>query len=425
LALFLGAWLGLPGFRSRLSPVALLAWNVLFILALAFALLLRQPRFSAAAVYPLYAADPDLVARIAFWAMLVLHPVIYADFALLTGALHSSRPSPRRLAAGFGLSAVFLLLLALGQIFTTVYDYIPVIGPWFRDRFWLLMIFPAVVAALSLLLVKRDASVANQKSTFQPGWIVAGVIVAGASILLAGLSAARPSPAPKGDVIRVLTYNIQQGYGKNGEKSFKKQLDVIRQLAPDVIGLQETDTARIAGGNSDIVRSFADGLAMYSYYGPTPVSGTFGVALLSRSPIRNPRTFFMPSRGEQTACIEADIAVGNALVRVLVTHLDNDGALAQQRLVIDRASGNASGAALVIAVGDFNFNASTEQYRQTTTVLDDSWVTAEERIVDPGAPDPAGRIDHIFVSRNTRVVRNRYLPEGPSDHPGMLAELAW
>jgi endonuclease/exonuclease/phosphatase family metal-dependent hydrolase len=425
LAVFLGAWLGLSGLRGRLSPGSLFAWNALFILALALTLVSRQPPFSAAASFPLYAAEPDLAARIAFWAMLVLHPVIYADFAILAGALHSSRPSPRKLAAGFGVSAVVFLLLALGQIFTTVYDYIPVIGPWFRDRFWLVTVVPAAIATLSLLLVKRGPSATSGTSPVRPGWLVAGALVAGSAILLAGLSAARPVPAPKGDVLRVLTYNIQQGYGKSGEKNFKRQLEVIRGLSPDVIGLQETDTARIAGGNSDLVRWLADGLAMYSYYGPTPVSGTFGVALLSRFPIRNPRTFFMPSRGEQTACIEAEIVAGDAPVHVLVTHLDNDGALAQQRLVIEQASRDAAGAALVIAMGDFNFKASTEQYRQTTAVLDDSWVTAQERIVDPGAPDPAGRIDHIFVSRNARVVRIRYLPKGPSDHPAMFTEVAW
>ena len=116
---------------------------------------------------------------------------------------------------------------------------------------------------------------------------------------------------------------------------------------------------------------------------------------------------------------------GGQLVGVLVTHLDNDGALPQQRLVIDRASRDAVGAAFVIAMGDFNFDASTEQYRQTAAALDETWVTAQERVVDPGASDPGGRIDHIFVSRNTRVVRCRYIPEGPSDHPGVLAELAW
>jgi endonuclease/exonuclease/phosphatase family metal-dependent hydrolase len=425
LALFLGAWLVVPGIRGRLSLPVLFAWNVLFILALAYMLLLRQPGFSATAAYPLYASEPDLMAHMAFWVMLVLHPVVYADFALLAAALCVGRPSPRRLAAAFGLGAVFLLLLALGQIFTTVYDYVPVIGPWFRDRFWLVMVLPALAAAFSLLLLKREAPVETRKPSLRPGWLAAGVIVAGASILVAGLTAAHPAPAPRGATLRVLTYNIQQGYGKTGEKSFKKQLEVIRRLAPDVIGLQETDTARIAGGNSDIVRLFADGLSMYSYYGPTPETGTFGVALLSRWPILNPRTFFMPSRGEQTACVEADVAAGGKLLQVLVTHLDNDGALPQQRLVIDRAVEGSASAPLVIAMGDFNFNASTEQYRETTAVLDDSWVTAQERIVEPGAPDPAGRIDHIFVSRSTRVVRSRYIPEGPSDHPGMFAELAW
>lgn len=181
----------------------------------------------------------------------------------------------------------------------------------------------------------------------------------------------------------------------------------------------------MAGRNSDIVRYFSDGLGMYSYYGPTPISGTFGVALLSRYPIRNARTFFMPSRGEQTACIEADLVVGNATVRVLVTHLDNDGALPRQRLVLDRATSAAAGGALTIAMGDFNFDPASELYRQTTEVLDDSWLTAQERIVDPGASGPAGKIDHIFVSRNTRVLTARYIPEGPSDHPGMVAALTW
>ena len=133
----------------------------------------------------------------------------------------------------------------------------------------------------------------------------------------------------------------------------------------------------------------------------------------------------MPSRGEQTACIEADVAVGDSLVHVLVTHLDNDGALPQQRLVIERATEGAAGRALSIAMGDFNFDSKSEQYRHTTAVLDDSWLTARERIVEPGAPDPAERIDHIFVSRNARVLSARYIPEGPSDHPGMYAEVAW
>ncbi len=424
LALFLGSWLGVPGFRRVLSPVVLLCVNLLFIVSLALALLLRQPHFTATTLYPLYAAAPDAAARIAFWAMLVLHPVLYADFALMADALFSGRPSPRKIATGFGLGAVLLLLLSFAQIFTTVYDYIPVVGPLFRNQFWLVTIIPAVLAALALLLVARPTA-AGVASDGRPGWLIAALVVAGASVLLAGLSSARPTPAPLKSSLRILTYNIQQGYSATGQESFLAQREVIRRLDPDIVGLEESDTARIAGGNADVVRFFADGLGMYSYYGPLPESGTFGVALLSRHPIRNARTFFMPSRGEQTACIEADVDAGGRLLRVLVTHLDNDGALPQQRLVIDAATRGAAGVPLAISLGDFNFDPTTEQYRQTAAVLDDAWVTAQERTVEPGASDPAASIDHIFVTRAARVLHARYVPEGPSDHPGMFAEVAW
>ena len=276
-----------------------------------------------------------------------------------------------------------------------------------------------------MLLLKRDRTEVSRPSGVRPAWLAGAVVIAAGAVLLSGVTGARPTQARAQTSLRILTYNIQQGYGKTGEKSFDRQLEVIRLIQPDVLGLQETDTARVAGGNSDVVRYLADALDMYSHYGPTPVSGTFGIALLSRYPIQDPLTFFMPSRGEQTAAIEAQIVVGEKPFRVLVTHLDNDGALAQQRIVLDRASHGLVGPATVIAMGDFNFNSSTEQYRATTELLEDAWLQAGQRTVDPGAPDPAGRIDHIFLSRGTRVLRSVYLAEGPSDHPGMFAEIAW
>jgi endonuclease/exonuclease/phosphatase family metal-dependent hydrolase len=133
----------------------------------------------------------------------------------------------------------------------------------------------------------------------------------------------------------------------------------------------------------------------------------------------------MSSRGEQTAAIEAQIEVGGKLFHLFVTHLDNDGALVQQRAMLDRAGIGLSRPAAVVMMGDFNFDPSTEQYRVTTRVLEDAWLKAAKQTVEPGASDPSGRIDHIFLSPNTRVLSSVYLPEGPSDHPAMFAEIAW
>jgi endonuclease/exonuclease/phosphatase family metal-dependent hydrolase len=416
---------------ARIGRGLLLLWNLLFLLALGFCLASREPAFARAAAYPLLAPEPGLPGAAAFWAMIVLHPVIFVDAGILAGSLTEGRPSPRALAGCFAIGALGLLILVFAQIFTTVYDYIPVIGPLFRDRFWPVVSAPAAAMALCAVLAGRSAEAPRRPSIWVSG--AAAVLAAGA-LVVALATEARPAAAQATRTLRVLTWNIQQGYGKDGEKRLLQQLDVIRRMDPDIVGLQETDAARIAGGNSDLVRFLANELRMGSYYGPTPETGTFGIALLSRFPIRDPRTFFMASRGEQTAGIEADIAAGSRTFRVIVTHLDNDGAIAQQRVILERSRAAGPDVSPCIVLGDFNFDPSSEQYLLTVGSLDDAWLAAAQRTVDAGAPDPSGRIDHVFLGRQAggsgtratvRATRAEYLPEGPSDHPGLFVELEW
>jgi endonuclease/exonuclease/phosphatase family metal-dependent hydrolase len=190
-------------------------------------------------------------------------------------------------------------------------------------------------------------------------------------------------------------------------------LEVIRRVDPDILGLQESDTARIANGNVDAVRTFADRLEMHSYYGPTTTTGTFGIALLSKYPIENPQTFFMYSEGEQTATIQAEIAIGARRYQVFVTHLGNGGPRVQLEDMLVRIEGLD----YVIAMGDFNFRPSSEQYELMTRFLADSWL-----IRWPGGKpipgyDPERRIDHIFVSPQIGVLESEYGVDPASDHP--------
>jgi endonuclease/exonuclease/phosphatase family metal-dependent hydrolase len=219
--------------------------------------------------------------------------------------------------------------------------------------------------------------------------------------------------------LRVMTYNIQQGYDTRGEKAYAQQLALIRAQTPDILGLQESDTARIANGSGDVVRYLSDGLDMHAYYGPTTVTGTFGIALLSRYPIEDPRTFFMYSKGEQTAAILATIRVDGQAYTVLVTHLGSGGPLIQQQQVLERLTGQSN----VIAMGDFNFNPSKEQYSQTVAEFNDAWAIAGEQIMPPQDFDISRRIDHVFLSPNLRASRATYLAEGPSDHPALVVEI--
>jgi endonuclease/exonuclease/phosphatase family metal-dependent hydrolase len=415
-----------PELLAALRPRVVLLWNALFVLALVLTILAHQVGFPAeAGAYPLPEPPVTWLHHVPLVLMLLLSPVILVDFGLFGQALIAGKPSSRALAGAFSVAALYLVIMVFAQVFTTVYDYIPVVGPFFRDKFWLVFLAAGIAVTLPVLLAGRGAfRWPEAGGRVGLGMALPGLVALIAVVTVAGalFTAARPAaPLPAQTSLTILTYNIQQGYSRDGLKNYDGQLDLIREVDPDILGLQESDTARIAGGNADVVRYFADRLDLHSYYGPKTVPGTFGIALLSKYPIENPRTFYMYSEGEQTATIEAQITVGGETFSVFVTHLGNGGPMVQQEAILREVEGKEN----VILLGDFNFRPDTEQYRLTTGVLADSWLLMWPGGNEDQGIDPARRIDHIFVSPGTAVVESRYLAGPQSDHPAMMTVIEW
>jgi len=235
-----------------------------------------------------------------------------------------------------------------------------------------------------------------------------------------------------GNSIKVLSYNIQQGINEQANKDFYSQSEVIIQADPDIIGLEESDTCRISSGNSDIVRFMNGKLKMNSYFGPKTVTGTFGLALLSKYPIENPMTFYMYSEGcEQTATIQAEITVGTTTYNIFITHLGDyvntsvsRAQIIQQENILSRIGGKSN----VILMGDFNFIPNTEQYNITTAVLNDCWEVADNQILGTVPISwiprlPAERIDQMFVYPGIIVSSCQYFGGTASDHPAVMVEI--
>jgi len=416
-ALGLYAWLLASGRSAQVSPALLVGWNLLFlfcgVLAIQLSTLPAFPKDPAA--YPLYQGPASIWQQIPLYLLVLLSPVVLVDFQALTAELARRESSQRRLAGSFALAALFFLIMVFAQVFTTVYDYMPVVGPWMRDRFWLAFVLPGAGMILPVLALRVPRR--GRAAGLHP-WALPVTLALLVGAVLAAAFSGRFDPIPDGSTgLRVLTYNIQQGYDADGNRAHEQQMQGIRDLAPDIIGLQETDTARFSGGNSDLVRVIAEGLGMHAYYGPRTVTGTFGIALLSRYPLENPRTFFMYSAGEQTAAIEADVNVDGVRYHILVTHLGNGGPVIQQEQVLKQLAGKQN----VIAMGDFNFRPDTEQYALTTAQLEDAYVLAGEAPTE--GLNPARRIDHMFVSPGMAVRSAEYINTPLSDHPALLVEI--
>jgi endonuclease/exonuclease/phosphatase family metal-dependent hydrolase len=413
-----------PTLLEGIHPFVLLAWNGLFILCLTLTLLAHQVKFpSSPTGYP-FATTPQPWHTIPLVLMLLLAPVILVDFSHFCQQIITEKPSVRLLGVSFAIGSLFILVMIFAQVFTTVYDYIPMVGPLFRDRFWLVFLANGVVLTLPVLLLRKNTGAKNDESSDKPfllrlaGFITFSAIVAILSTLLTSPRSST-STGQNGVTIRVLTFNIQQGYSQDGQINPDGQLSIIRSLQPDVVGLQETDIARVSGGNADVVRYFADGLEMFSYYGPSTVAGTFGIALLSRYPIHNTRTYYLYSLGEQTAVIEAQITVGEKTYHIYVTHLGNDGPIVQQEQVLQLVQGKEN----VLLMGDFNFRPDTDQYRLTTGTLEDAWLLRPPQNPAIQRFDPNTRIDYLYVSPGMKIVESEYIEGTESDHPVLITEI--
>jgi endonuclease/exonuclease/phosphatase family metal-dependent hydrolase len=224
-----------------------------------------------------------------------------------------------------------------------------------------------------------------------------------------------------------MTFNTQQSNDEFAQKSFQAQLDVIRQVSPDILALQETDSTRISLNNNDYVRFFADKLGYYSYYGPKTVAGTYGTAILSRYPLENTRTVFIYSDKDETGVAEAEVEVAGKLFTIYDVHPDSSdpAMLVFAQTLLERAKDKA----YVIAMGDYNLRDYEAAYQLIDSVLTNAWTSVYPSEISPEGVDMSGdnRIDHIFLSPNLTAFNPTYIlpPESATDHAVHWADIVW
>jgi endonuclease/exonuclease/phosphatase family metal-dependent hydrolase len=152
---------------------------------------------------------------------------------------------------------------------------------------------------------------------------------------------------------------------------------------------------------------------------PAIAAGTWGVALLSRLPVRSTRIVDLGRMVERwdvadRYAILAEVGVGSATVTVTALHLSFTlpNALAQLR----RLGGYVPGHRPSVVVGDCNLwgpLATTALRGHRRAVRGRTWPAAR----------PHSQLDHILVSPGIRVLASEVLPPAGSDHLPVRAEL--
>ncbi|MEH0933374.1 endonuclease/exonuclease/phosphatase family protein [Micromonospora sp. CPCC 205558] len=202
--------------------------------------------------------------------------------------------------------------------------------------------------------------------------------------------------------LTVVAYNIRMGFGLDGRFDLSGLADVVDRQQPDVVLLSEVDRAWLLNGGHDTLDLLADRLGMPYVFGPA-ADPVWGDAVLSRWPVRDPRTLPLAAvgapTGAQALAVTLDLGDG-VRTAVVSTHLQpppGRGPVVQARAVADFATRYAAGRPLVVA-GDLNTEPGDEAFAEFSNAgLVDALAAARPLATSP-ADDPRQQIDHIFVS---------------------------
>lgn len=224
---------------------------------------------------------------------------------------------------------------------------------------------------------------------------------------------ASPSSAPAGGVpIRVLLANVwTEGEG------FARVRQLIADEKPDVVGLIEVDRRWLT--------ELAPALHGYAARIEQPREDNFGIALYARGQL----TGGVEHLGGDLPSVVADVALGGAQLRVILTHpLPPVSHLAylQQRDQLDAVAGRARAAAPVVIMGDFNATPWSRLFAQLRqrAGLCDSRAGFGVQASFPSAPAVLRiPIDHLLASCSIGVRDRRIGPDVGSDHLPVIADL--
>ena len=237
-----------------------------------------------------------------------------------------------------------------------------------------------------------------------------------------------PTAVPgEGFPVRVMTYNLHNGFDTEANLDMEGIAQVIEDNHPDIVALQEVSRGWVISGRLDMLTWLSQRLGLPYVFGPT-ADPYWGNAILSRYPIVEYTFYELPPhnlfirRGFIVALI--DLGHGDHL-QVIATHFhhleeDSDIRQLQSEAVIDFWDS----AERTVLMGDLNAqpdDPETEMLRQAGLV--DAMAGIEPPAYTYPSVNPDRRIDYIWISSDLRI-NNAWVPvSNASDHLPVVAEI--
>ena len=228
--------------------------------------------------------------------------------------------------------------------------------------------------------------------------------------------------------VRVMTYNLHNGFNTKGKLNIEEIAQVIENNNPDIVALQEVSRGWVVNGRLDMLEWLSRRLQMPYVFGPT-ADPLWGNAILSRYPILAYSKEELPPDNLplQRGFIVALIDIGeNESLKVIATHFhhiegDTDIRQTQVKTLIDFT--NKIGNNRIVLSGDLNAQPTDPEIRMLRQGrLIDAATTMNPALTYTFASDnPYQRIDYVLTSYDLRATDVQVPLSTASDHLPVVA----
>ncbi len=234
--------------------------------------------------------------------------------------------------------------------------------------------------------------------------------------------------------LRVLTYNIHHGVGRDNSLNLSRIASVIADSGADIVSLQEVDNGVPRSNNVNQVARLAELTGMQWYFGKARDlnGGAYGNGVLVRQGIDivSTQNFALPNpnntepRAVAQLGLSLDSNSSTAEFNFFATHFAHDSPAGRQQSAQYINSLVASSTVPSILAGDMNFNPGSTAFNITSN----QWTDATN-IANPGI-NRSNQIDYVFyrstsqwnVATAGQFIRNS-TTDVASDHYPLLAVL--
>ena len=196
--------------------------------------------------------------------------------------------------------------------------------------------------------------------------------------------------------LTILTYNVRNCKGLDNITDYQRVADVIKRIDPNIVALQELDSATQRSNGIVVLNELAKLTNMYPVFGSSIAfqGGKYGIGILSKEKPRQWRSVPLPGREEKRSLLIVDLK--NLTICCSHFSLNSEDRLESARIINDLFTNAAKP---VILAGDLNATPESEVIGK----LEDKWIMLN----DPTAPtipadNPRRCIDYIFVLKNPK-----------------------